>query len=83
MKRVRSTLRSTYHTSASGQRYWIDERGIASPVAPEAHNRVILPAPAPVKSNACEGGKCGPSGTWSCSKHGAEYQARYGRAQNE
>ena len=34
-------------------------------------------------ADACEGGECGPSGTWSCSKHGREYQNRYGKAANE
>jgi hypothetical protein len=58
-----------------------DNLGWWYPTADEA--AAILQRPTTVASDACEGGECGPVGTWSCSKHGAEYQARHGRAANE
>lgn len=65
---------------SSGMRYYVssDFHNCSAP-----YGRGPAPAPAQESSSGCVGGTCGPSGTWSCSKHGAEYQNKYGRAANE
>jgi hypothetical protein len=46
----------------------------------EHYAREAAKPKAPV-DDSCRGGECG--GGFMCSRHGAEYQARYGRAHNE